>query len=267
MLLVVATPLGNLGDISPRAREALERADVIAAEDTRVTRKLLSALNIPAPELVSYRGQDEAKRAAPLVERVQRGETVVLVSDAGTPNISDPGQHLVRLCHEQGLPVHAIAGPSALTAAVSVSGLTPLPLHFLGFPPRKSGPLRRWLRRYGALGGTLVMFEAPSRTASTVAVMAEELPGRMVCMARELTKLHEEVVTQPVEELALRLQGTRVRGEVVLIVGPGDPPPAADAPEQDLDTLKSIAAALAVRWGCSKREAYQRLLSLEDRAP
>ncbi len=146
---------------------------------------------------------------------------------------------------------------------MSVSGLEPLPLHFLGFPPRKSGPLRRWVRRYGALGGTLVMFEAPARTASTVGVLAEELPGRMVCMARELTKLHEEVVTLPVEELAVRLQDTRVRGEVVLVVGPGDPP-LVDTPVQNLDSLKGIASALAERWGCSKREAYQRLLALED---
>jgi 16S rRNA (cytidine1402-2'-O)-methyltransferase len=260
-LLVVATPLGNLSDVSPRVRQSLAEADVIAAEDTRVTRKLLAALEIASPTLVSYWGRDEEQKARGLVQRIEAGEKVVLVCDAGTPNISDPGQHLVRQCHEHRIPVRAVAGPSALTASVSVSGLPPVPLHFLGFSPRKPGPLRRWIRKYATLPGTLVIYEAPGRTASTLQVIAEELPDRQVCMARELTKLYEEVVTLPALELAEELKGVRVRGEVVLLVGPGQAP-TDDAP-QKLDNLKDIAGALAKRWGCSKREAYQRLLALE----
>lgn len=262
MLLVVATPLGNLSDLSPRAREALEQADVIAAEDTRVIRKLLTALKIPAPLLVSYRGHDEERRALPLVERIEQGQTVALVSDAGTPNVSDPGEHLARLCHERGLPVRAIAGPSALAAAISVSGLPPVPLHFLAFPPRKTGPLRAWLRRFGAYEGTLVLYEAPGRVQTTLALVQTELPGRRVCMARELTKLHEEVITLPTEQLIAHLDGVKVRGEVVLLIGPGAAPVQEEV-EVDLDSLKGIAAALATRWGCTKREAYQKLLELE----
>jgi 16S rRNA (cytidine1402-2'-O)-methyltransferase len=262
-LLVVATPLGNLGDLSPRAKEALGRADVIAAEDTRVTRRLLTAMEIPAPTLVSYWGREEAQKAAMLVERIQGGETVALVCDAGTPNVSDPGQHLVRLCHENDIPVRTVAGPSALTAAVSVAGLPPVPLHFLAFSPRKPGPVRRWIRRYAALPGTLVIYEAPGRTLATLRIIAEELPDRQVCMARELTKLHEQVVTKSAADLVELLKDQRIRGEVVLLVGPGAPP-VDDTPEASMDSLKDIAAALAKRWGCTRREAYQKLLALEN---
>ena len=266
MLLVLATPIGNLSDLSARARQVLAEAEVIAAEDTRVTRKLLAALDLPTPELVSYRGQDERKRAERLVERLATGTRVVLVSDAGTPAISDPGLPLVRLCHERGVPVRAVAGPSSPVAALSVAGLPTAPAHLLGFPPRKPGPLRRWLAEHGALPGTLVMLEGPLRVAKTARAIAEVLPDREVALCRELTKLHEEVLLLPAEELAAELQAReRIRGECVLVVGPGEAP-RAEASETRED-LKGIAAQLARRWGCSKREAYQRLLALEATPP
>lgn len=263
MLLVLATPIGNLGDLSPRALQTLRNAELVAAEDTRVTRKLLSALGVSAPEIISYRGQDEEQRAERLVERIAAGETVVLVSDAGTPAISDPGVPLVRICHERGLPVRAIAGPSSPVAAMSVAGLPTAPSHFLGFPPRKAGPLRRWLTEHGALPGTLVLLEGPLRVAKTVGAIAEILPDRRVALCRELTKLHEEVLVLGASALAADLAARdRVRGECVLVIGPGEAPVVEDT--RSTDDLKGIAAALAERWGCSRREAYNRLTRLES---
>ncbi len=260
---MVATPIGNLEEVSPRVRRVLGEASVIAAEDTRVTRKLLGALGIPCPELFSYRGHDEAQRAERLLDRVA-AESVVLVSDAGTPAVSDPGQQLVRLCLKQGLPVQIVSGPSAVAAAVSGSGLAPVPFQFLGFPPRKAGPLRQWLRRFGSYPGSLVLFEAPVRTLATVRALAEVFPDREVTMCRELTKLHEELLLLPVADLLADLQAReRIRGEVVLVVGPGEAPADEGKAAAELGNLKQIAAALAERWGCTKREAYQRLLALE----
>ncbi|MCP4804679.1 MAG: 16S rRNA (cytidine(1402)-2'-O)-methyltransferase [Proteobacteria bacterium] len=261
MLHVLATPIGNLGDLSPRARQTLVEAQLIAAEDTRVTRKLLAALDIPAPELVSYRGQDEEARARKLVERIVEGTPIVLVSDAGTPAISDPGQHLVAACHERGIPVRVVPGASSTVAALSVSGLPAAPAHWLGFPPRKAGPLRRWLLDVGALRGTLVLLESPRRTPATVRAIAEVLPDRSVAMCRELSKLHEEVLVLPAPELAEALASRELKGEVVLVVGPGLAPVIEQV--QHGDDLKGIAAQLAERWGCTKREAYNALLALE----
>jgi 16S rRNA (cytidine1402-2'-O)-methyltransferase len=262
-LFVLGTPIGNLSDVSARMREVLAEADLIAAEDTRVTRKLLSALGIPAPRIERYRGHEQERNLRTLVERIEAGEKVVLVSDAGMPAVSDPGAELARACHERGLPVHAVPGPSAVACAVSVSGLPPTPFHFLGFPPRKPGPLRRWVRLHAALPGTLVLYESPRRVVALAEILAEELPDRMACLCRELTKRHEEVLMLPVQALweDLRARDT-IKGEVTLVVGPGLAPK-----QESVETgteLRSIAAALAKRWGVPKREAYQRLLALES---
>lgn len=265
-LFVLATPIGNLGDLSPRSREVLASADFVAAEDTRVTRKLYTALGIPAPELVSYRGHDEERRAASLVDRLVGGERAVLVSDAGTPAVSDPGRFLVQACHGHGIPVHALAGPSAAAAAISVSGVAAVPFHFLGFSPRKPGPLKRWLVEFGQLPGALVLFEAPTRTVATLRAIAEVMPDRQVCLCRELTKLHEEIKLASAAELvSLLSERERVRGEVALVIGPGLPPKAlSEMPEADAASLKSISVVLAERWGVKKRTAYQALLKLEQ---
>ena len=188
---------------------------------------------------------------------------MVLVSDAGMPAVSDPGVELARACHERGLSVHAVPGPSAVACAISVSGLPPNPFHFLGFPPRKPGPTRRWVRLYAALPGTLVLYESPRRVVALVGILADELPDRWVCLCRELTKRHEEVLMLPVQALLDELRSRQeIKGEVTLVIGPGLSP-KREAVEPGTD-LRSIAAALAERWGVSKREAYQRLLALES---
>ncbi len=262
-LFVLGTPIGNLSDVSARMREVLEEADLVAAEDTRVTRKLYSALGIPAPRIERYRGHEQERNLRPLLERVEAGEKVVLVSDAGMPAVSDPGAELARACHERGLPVHAVPGPSAVASAVSVSGLPPTPFHFLGFPPRKPGPLRRWVRLHGALPGTLVLYESPRRLVALAEILAEELPDRVACLCRELTKRHEEVLMLPVQALWEDLrERDAIKGEVTLVIGPGLPP-KRETVEPGTD-LRSIAAALAERWGVPKRDAYQRLLARES---
>ena len=264
-LIVVATPLGNLGDVSPRVRAALEEADVVAAEDTRVTRRLCAALGLRTPSLVSYRARDEDARAVPLADRVAAGETVVLVSDAGMPGISDPGAALVALCHARGLPVTLAPGASAVGTAVAASGFPGVPFHFLGFPPRKGGPLRRWLRSAGRLEGTLVLYESPHRTVALVKAAAEVFRDREACLCRELTKKHEEVLRGALPELAADLSARDgLTGEVVLVIGPGAPPDAEPVSVEPGAGLKGLAAELASRWGVSKREAYQRLVALEQ---
>jgi 16S rRNA (cytidine1402-2'-O)-methyltransferase len=262
-LFVLGTPIGNLSDVSPRVREVLTSVDVIFAEDTRVTRKLISALDLQAPPIERYRGHEQTRFADACVERVARGDSVALVCDAGTPSVSDPGLELVRLCHERDLPVSTIAGPSAVACAISVSGFDAVPFHFLGFPPRKAGRARHWIREAGALGGTLVVYESPRRTLAFLRHVALELPDRDVCLCRELTKLHEEILRLPVADMVDLLQGRdEIRGEVTLVIGPGEPP-AQKAPLETGPELRSIAAALAQRWGVPRREAYQHLLELE----
>jgi 16S rRNA (cytidine1402-2'-O)-methyltransferase len=263
VLYVVSTPIGNLGDVSSRCREVLSSVSVVAAEDTRVARKLFSALDISCPELVSYRGHNESKTASFLADRIEAGVEMALVSDAGAPGLSDPGAALVRECHARGLTVCAIAGPSAVAAAISVSGLDTVPFHFLGFAPRKQGAIREWLRRFGALDGALVIYESPNRAIALLGALAEVLPHREVTMCRELTKKFEEVVLGSPESLSELLSSReKVRGEFVFVVGPGGPPIQLE--EKPIEgNLKGIAAALAARWGTPKKEAYEALLKLE----
>ena len=187
----------------------------------------------------------------------------MLVCDAGTPSVSDPGIEVVRICHERGFPVETVAGPSAVACAISVSGFDAVPFHFLGFPPRKKGKARQWIREAGALEGTFVVYESPRRTVAFLRLLAAELPGREVCLCRELTKLHEEVLRRPVADLLCELEAREgLKGEVTLVVGPGEGP-AEKVQAETGPELGSIAAALAQRWGVSRREAYQQLLELE----
>jgi 16S rRNA (cytidine1402-2'-O)-methyltransferase len=260
-LWLVATPIGTLSDLSPRARQVLSGADLIAAEDTRVLRKLLSALNISAPPIMALHAHNEQKVAERVVEQAQHNE-VVLVSDAGTPGISDPGRIVVEQCHRAGVVLQSVPGPSALTTALAVSGFSILPVTFLGFAPRKSrdGFARQSLMR----GETLVIFEAPTRLADLVGRLAALQPEREACMCRELSKKHEEVLRKPLAELAQLLgERERVRGECVLVVGPGHPL----EPEQveiDGQGVRAIAQALSRRWGTSRQVAYKRLVEWEE---
>jgi len=215
-LLVCATPIGNLDDVTLRVLQALRDADVIACEDTRRTRVLLDRHDIDAARLVSLHEHNERARAGELTARVRAGETVALVSDAGTPLISDPGYVLVRECIQEGLPVEVLPGPSAVPVALVASGLPVARWCFVGFLPRKRSQRERLL---ADAAETLVAFESPRRLSATLDMLAHLDPQRPVAVCRELTKLHEEVSRGPAAELAKRYRERPAKGEVVLVVG------------------------------------------------
>jgi 16S rRNA (cytidine1402-2'-O)-methyltransferase len=228
-LLLVATPIGHLDDLSPRAVRALAEADLVACEDTRRTGQLLRHLGLAKP-MVSLHEHNERRRVPELIAALEEGRTVAVASDAGTPLVSDPGFPLVREAAARGIRVEPIPGPSAILAALVVSGLPPYPFTFGGFPPPKSGRRRRFWAGLGALGHTLVVFESPHRLlASLDDAIAELGPGRPAAIARELTKLHEEVLRGPLAELRAELgRRAALKGEFVLVVGGQDPEPDAD---------------------------------------
>lgn len=263
-LWLVATPIGTLGDLSPRAREVIAAAAVVAAEDTRMTRKLLGALGIEAPPLVALHAHNEEQRAAELAARAVT-EEVVLVSDAGTPAISDPGARLVTEAHRLGVRILSVPGPSALATALAASGLPAAPSAFLGFPPRKGRG--GWVRAALARPETLVVYEAPGRVAELAALFAQLAPDREACLCRELSKRYEEILRRPLAALAADLAArAEVRGECVLVIGPGEPLAAEAEPEiEEGAGLKDVAAALSRRWGAPRREIYGELLALERR--
>jgi 16S rRNA (cytidine1402-2'-O)-methyltransferase len=271
-LYLVATPLGNLGDITRRAIVVLSQADLIACEDTRVTRRLLAAFGIPAPRLVRYDDHSAERVRSTLIEAVRHGKTVALVSDAGTPLIADPGYRLVRAAHEAGLLVNAVPGPSAVVAALAVSGLPCDRFLFCGFLPPKAGPRARALEAVKTVPASLVVFEAPHRLPAALASMAAVLGPREAAVARELTKLHEEVRRGTLATLAAHYAAAGApKGEVVIVVGPppdAAPPDAADDLDAQLETalakmsLRDAAAAVATASGRPRREVYARALAL-----
>ena len=238
-LVVCPTPIGNLEDVTLRVLAALREADIVACEDTRRTRTLLDRYGVAA-RLVSYHEHNEKRRSAELVERMQRGETVALVSDAGMPLVSDPGYVLVRACVAAGLPVEVLPGPSAALAALVASALPSDSWRFAGFLPRKRGELRRALSEPGE---TLVAFESPRRVPATLALLAEIDPRREVAVCRELTKAHEEVVRGHAGELAERYAEAPPKGEVVLVVGPAVEAADGDAEPAGLDALRRLVDA------------------------
>lgn len=219
VLSVCATPIGNLADASPRVIEELNAADVVYAEDTRVTLKLFSRLGIQAP-LERCDEHATARRIPEILDRLGAGQRVAFVSDAGMPGVSDPGQRVVAAAREAGFPVTVLPGPSAVVTAVAGCGFAAPAFYFGGFLPRKEGARRKALDALAQLDALLVFYESNQRTAATVRALAEAFPGRRVCMARELTKLHEEYVVAPAAELAdeLEARGEALKGEVVLVV-------------------------------------------------
>jgi 16S rRNA (cytidine1402-2'-O)-methyltransferase len=222
-LLLVSTPIGNLGDLSPRARAAFESADLVACEDTRHTGRLLHHLGIKKP-LISLHEHNERARLPQLLERLATGATVAVASDAGTPLLSDPGFLLVRAAIERGIRVEPVPGPSAVLAALVASGLPPYPFTFAGFPPPKSGRRRTFYRSFAAFGHTLIFFESPHRIVASLADAALEFGGRPAALGREITKLHEEFERGALPDLAAAIaERGGGRGEYVLVVGP---PPA-----------------------------------------
>lgn len=253
VLVVCATPIGNLGDVTLRVLDALRDADIIEAEDTRVTRRLLARHGI-GTRLEPYHAKNLVRRTPEVLARVEAGQRVALVSDAGTPGVSDPGAHLVDACLEAGLPVEVLPGPSAIVTALVASGLPTHAFFFGGFLPRKRGELRKALEAVGGLDATLVFYESPRRVSASLVAAAEVLPGRQAAVARELTKLFEEVERGDVADLAERFAGREVKGEVVLLVGP----PPREAPVAPLDEEALLAAVDAlVSRGVSRSEAVR----------
>jgi len=269
-LYVVATPIGNAADITLRALDTLKRADAIACEDTRVTSKLMGIHGIATP-LVSYHEHNAERMRPVLIGRMQAGEAVALVSDAGTPLVSDPGYKLVRACVEAGVAVTALPGPSAALAGLVLSGLPSDRFLFAGFLPNKSAARRTALGELVAVPATLVFYESPQRLAQSLADMADVLGPREAAMARELTKLYEEVRRGPLPDLAAHYRETGPpKGEVVIVVAP--PGREAEAQAVDVDaslrealtrlSVRDAAAEVALMTGRPKREVYARALEL-----
>ena len=247
-LIVCPTPIGNLDDITLRARDALVSADYIACEDTRRTGSLLDKLGIrPAPRLVSNHEGNETMRATELAQRIERGDTVVLVSDAGMPAISDPGYRLVRRCIDRNLDVVVLPGPSVVPVALVASGLPTDRWRFEGFLPKRTGEMERVLRS----AETVVAFESPRRIGDSLAALAAIAPDRPAAVCREMSKMHEEVARGSLAELARRFRSD-VKGEIVLVIAPA----ASDEHEEDVsfavDALRHLVQSGARPW---RREA------------
>ena len=266
-LQVIATPIGNMGDLSTRAREALESADLVAAEDTRHTQVLLQAVGITRP-MVSLHSYNESQRVPDLLARLEAGENIALVSDAGTPLLSDPGYELVSQAAAAGFEVLAIPGPSAITTALAVAGLPTSRFCFEGFLPARDRERRTELARLANETRTLVFFEAPHRILATLADMAAELGGaRQAVVARELTKTHETIYRGTLDELAARAgsDANFQRGEITIVVH-GAPPSTSTVDPQLLrravellskELPPSRAAAIAAQLtGATRDEAY-----------
>jgi 16S rRNA (cytidine1402-2'-O)-methyltransferase len=217
-LYLVATPIGNLEDITLRALRTLKECHVVAAEDTRRTGQLLKHFGISKP-LLSYFQFNEAQRSEEIIERLQRGESVALVTDAGSPGISDPGERVVRAARAAGLRVESVPGPCALVAALTASGLATGEFHFIGFLPHKSGQRRKQLETLREVTGTLVLYESPYRVEKLLAELSEIYPGRPVVLARELTKKFEEFLHGTATDLLTQVKKRSLKGEFVVLVG------------------------------------------------
>ena len=273
-LYLVATPIGNLEDITVRALRLLGEADLIACEDTRHTAKLLNHYGIRKPT-VSYHQHNEASRADELLKRLQQGAQIVLVSDAGTPTVSDPGHRLVSLCLENQIPVVPIPGPSAVVAALAASGLPSEEFLFVGFLPSRSAARREILDNLAKENHTLVLYEAPHRLVDTLSDALESLGRRQAVIAREMTKIHEEFLRGDLAELLVRVQQRQIRGEITLLIGPPLPGTETNyelsaAPlrerveqimrEREIDRKAALKVAARER-GLTKREAYKQFIS------
>jgi 16S rRNA (cytidine1402-2'-O)-methyltransferase len=266
-LWVVAAPLGNPDDLSIRARDVLAKADVVLAEDTRSARRLLAESGAARADqiILSCFDANEAARAEDAVRRLSAGQNIALLSEAGTPLVSDPGFRVVAAVIQAGLRVQPIPGPSALLAALVGSGQTPDRFTFLGFPPRKRGPRRSLFQTLRRHPFTLVLYESPMRTAETLADLAAVFgPDRPACVARELTKTHEEFVRGSLGELYDRYRDDRPLGEVTLVVSGADPQ-AADQDGASTDEALAEAATRILALGRSARDATDELAAQSGR--
>ncbi len=269
-LFLVATPIGNLQDISPRALETLRSVDLIACEDTRHTLKLLNHYGI-RNRLVSYHEHNEHERVDQLMNELGAGRSVAIVSDAGTPGICDPGFRIVDAARRAGIAVIPIPGPAAFVSALIASGLATDSVFFGGFLPSKRSERIRRLESAGAIPATLVFYETPHRLARALADCESVLGNRRACVARELTKLHESIVDGTIGELAKRFAAEPVKGEIVLVIARAEPEASGSAPtantladrvanlEADGADPKSALKQAAKEFGLGKSEAYRQL--------
>ena len=275
-LILAATPIGDVDDASPRLRRSLESADLIAAEDTRRLRRLVEALgaHVTAP-VVSYHDSVERERLPRLIERLREGALVVLVTDAGMPSVSDPGFRLVEAAAREGIAVTVVPGPSAVTTALAVSGLSVDRFCFEGFLPRRGGERSTRLAELAIERRTLVFFEAPHRTAVTLAAMADAFgAGRLAAVCRELTKTHEEVVRGPLSELVVWAEAG-VRGEVTLVVAGAAPSTESVGPAELAARVEAVIAAgidrkeaiaeVAKASGLAKRQVFDAVVAAKAR--
>lgn len=269
-LYVVGTPIGNLGDLSPRAIETLEKCDFVAAEDTRVSLKLLNHFGIKKP-MISYFEHNKFEKGPLIVSRLLAGESCAIVTDAGMPAISDPGEELVRLCRERGVRVEAVPGPCAFATALAVSGMPSRRFSFEGFLPADKNDRRRCIEKFAKEERTLIFYEAPHKLAAALADLADILGDRELAIVRELTKIHEQVIRTTLCAASEKYANEEIKGEIVLIV--------AGAPETEKEEMtlaeavelakmlekggesKTNAAKLAARKsGIKKGDIYKELL-------
>ena len=223
MLHVIATPIGNLGDLSPRAVDALKAASLIACEDTRRTWQLLSHFGVPRPEMVSYRQGNEERLTGRIVEAVREGREVALCSDGGYPGISDPGYRLVRECAREGVPYEVVPGASAVNVALLMSGLPTSSFTFRGFPPRGPGALRNWFAEDRDRPHTIICYESPYRVAATLEAALDALGDREAAVCLELTKLHERVARGYLSDLVREFRANAAKGEATIVIAGANP--------------------------------------------
>lgn len=266
MLYLIATPIGNLEDISYRAVRLLSEADLVLCEDKRRSAPLLAHYSITS-KLLSYHQFSEAKREEEIIDRLRAGETIALISDAGTPAISDPGHRLVCRCRKEGISVSPVPGACALIAALTASTLPTDRFEFVGFLPRKEGELRRLLADLLSSPSTSICYDSPARLATTLEVLASMAPDRRIAIARELTKLYEEVREGSAEEMAAYWSTHPPRGEIVLLIGPGELSWEALTPLEHVEQLvnefglkKGEAIKLAAQLrGVAKSQLYREV--------
>jgi 16S rRNA (cytidine1402-2'-O)-methyltransferase len=273
-LILCGTPIGNLEDASERLIRTLREADIVACEDTRRTRKLLSHFGIQVKDLVTYNDQNERRRGTELLQHISRGRTVALVSDAGMPGLSDPGYRLVKGCVDAGYKVEVVPGPNAAISALAVSGLPPARFVFEGFLPRKTGERRRRLEELKSDPRTLVFYESPHRIDETLSDASDVLGERPAALVRELTKMYEEVRRGTLEELAASASASPPKGEIVLVIGgaihaakpSADPAELAARARELMDKgvdRKEAMSRVAHDYGVPRRAVFDALLEVK----
>ncbi len=270
ILYVVATPIGNMEDITLRAIRVLKEADLIAAEDTRHTKKLLSRYGI-GTRLTSYHEHNERKKAPRLVERLKEGARVALVTDAGTPGISDPGYRLIRLAADNHIPVTAVPGPSSIMAVLSVSGLPIEEFTFKGFVPSSQTKRKRFFVDISEREGTYIVFEAARRLKETLLCMLDILGDVEMVLAREMTKLHEEVLRGRASEILALLEKREIKGEVTIVFRTFKREPSRGGLSKDIErmlkegaSIKDVVSMLSAAYDISKKELYREALRVKE---